>query len=153
MMLAAISANIIGVITAPLSDAERPITPWMKSGMNSIEPNIPSDISMAAADADHTTRLRNSDGGRIACGVRAWTSRNTAVITRPPLTSDSTSNERPRIVASAPGQRQQQRHDPEHQRRRAEPVDAPFDVRIRDDVRKGEEAAARTPATPIGRFT
>ena len=68
-MLAAISANIIGVMTAPLSVADRPTTPWMKSGIKSAVPNMPIDMHVAAAAEDQTTRGLKSAGGISASTV------------------------------------------------------------------------------------
>lgn len=69
-MLAPMRANIIGVTTAPLSVADRPTTPWMKSGMNSDVPNIAIETTVEATADDQTTRGRNSDGGIRASAVR-----------------------------------------------------------------------------------
>jgi hypothetical protein len=93
VMLAPMSENIIGVSTAPLCVADLPMTPWMKSGMNRIVPNMPIAISASARTAAETTLLWNKLSGMIGSIARdstrpKMTSMIRATANRPMMTGE-----------------------------------------------------------------
>ena len=81
-MLAKISANIMGVSTAPLRVAELPITACTKRGMKSVVPKSAIETSVETTADVQTTRCLKSDGGRIASGARISTITNAVSITK-----------------------------------------------------------------------
>src|SRR5437660_848267 len=88
-----IIAIIIGVITAPLLVADVPTTPWMKSGRNTVDPNIASATSVAATDVVAIVRFLKRLGGMMGSFARISTTRNATVSRAPPPSSDAICHE------------------------------------------------------------
>ena len=65
--------SIIGVRKLPLLVAEVPSTPWKKSGMNTIVPNIPNPVQAMANIARLTTRSLYMLSGIIGSAARICT--------------------------------------------------------------------------------
>ena len=117
--------SMSGVSTTPDEVAEVPITPCTKSGTKLIVPNIAIPTSpIAERRSTATVGLRSRSKGRIGSAHAPLDERETASSsTAATPSAPSTCAERPRVVAPAPDEPEQQRRRAGREHAGAEPVD------------------------------
>ena len=74
---------IMGVRKLPLLVADAPRTPWKKSGMKMMAPNIPKPVRKVAMSDMATMRLRYISSGMMGDSARDSTNMNAAAIAQP----------------------------------------------------------------------